>query len=72
MTGPEHYRKAEQLLAKAAECSRPDDELSDEDAMALITVTTATAQVHATLALAASFAEVNPTSTWHEVAGGAS
>lgn len=68
MTGPEHYAKAEWLLAKAAECTRPDDELSDEDAMALITVTTATAQAHATLALAASFAEVNPTSAWHEVA----
>jgi hypothetical protein len=65
MTGPEHYAEAERLLAQAHVHPRdravPNwltaDELSTE------------AQVHATLALAAAYAEVNPTSAWHQVAG---
>ncbi|MDX5526144.1 hypothetical protein PV677_36355 [Streptomyces sp. DE06-01C] len=43
MTGPEHYREAEQLLAKLDLCSR------EAEAKVI-----AEAQVHATLALAAS------------------
>lgn len=62
MTGPEHYQAAEQWLFKAEhEGARGGSETAESCA--------AIAQVHATLALAASFAEVNPTSTWHEVAG---
>jgi len=57
MTGPQHYAEAERLLAEVAE--------SDAETAA---PAHAAAQIHATLALAASFAEVNPTSAWHEVA----
>lgn len=66
MTGPEHYREAERLIAS----SYRDGELSPE---ALI----AEAQVHATLALAAATA-LNDNEpglpacewkTWREVAG---
>lgn len=44
MTGPEHYRKAEEILAKAGD---PDFWMGDM----------ACAQAHATLALAAAVAE---------------
>ena len=46
MTGPEHYREAERLLAEDVDYSTPDD-------TALVL---AHAQVHATLALAAATA----------------
>lgn len=44
MTGPEHYREAERLLSRAIDRDGPD--------------VAATAQVHATLALAAATAAV--------------
>jgi hypothetical protein len=50
MTGPEHYQAAEEDVA-AMDGKRPE----------AVNVLLARAQVHATLALAASFAEVNPT-----------
>lgn len=68
MTGPEHYRAAEHLLDEAGDTFRPDSGLTEKEAAAAQAAITE-AQVHATLALAASFAEVNPTSAWHEVAG---
>ena len=61
MTGPEHYREAEQLLDWAKNRDTVTERQREHWA--------ALAQVHATLALAASYAEVNPTSMWHEVAG---
>ena len=60
MTGPEHYKEAERLLAV---CAGP------QRGSALDAACTAAAQVHAALAVAAAFAEVSPTSYWHEVAG---
>lgn len=59
-TGPEHYQEAERLLAV---CAGPQRGTPLDAACA------AAAQVHATLALAAAYAEVNPTSYWHQVAG---
>lgn len=54
-TGPEHYRRAEELLAR-------DGPLTGE--------VLATAQVHATLALAAATALVGgEADAWREVAG---
>jgi hypothetical protein len=47
MTGPEHFLKAEQLAAKAAEY------LGQGDGQESAAVWAAVAQVHATLALAA-------------------
>lgn len=46
MTGPEHYREAERLLARAADSTTYDEAAG----------ITAQAQVHATLALAAATA----------------
>lgn len=51
MTGPEHYRKAERLLAESQTILRPNDEGPCEADR-----TIAEAQVHATLALAAATA----------------
>lgn len=65
MTGPEHYREAEKRL-EASDYQRQGDY---DDAVACAMHEAAVAQVHATLALAAAYAEVNPTSAWHEVAG---
>lgn len=59
-TGPEHYRQAEMLLEMAS-----DDELGTDAERYHV----AKAQAHAMLALAAAYAEVNPTSMWHDVAG---
>lgn len=50
MTGPEHYRTAEELLAEADTILRPHDEGHCEADRFL-----AAAQVHATLALTAAF-----------------
>ena len=55
MTGPEHYREAEKLIADAANCLRPNDEGYCEADRAL-----AEAQVHATLALVAAKALTAP------------
>jgi hypothetical protein len=51
MTGPEHYREAERLLAESQTIHRPNDEGHCEADR-----TIAEAQVHATLALAAATA----------------
>jgi hypothetical protein len=73
VTGPEHYRHAEQLLTEADGVFRPNDEGHCE-ADRLI----AAAQVHATLALAAATALVDETPrsdsfanyrAWQDVAG---
>lgn len=50
MNGPQHYKEAEELLAYVAE--NPNEE--DEPYLQLVAVT---AQVHATLALAAATAD---------------
>ncbi|MET7933432.1 hypothetical protein [Streptomyces sp. NPDC005322] len=55
MTGPEHYREAERLLAEACTIPRPHDEGHCEADR-----TIAEAQVHATLALAAATAMQAP------------
>jgi len=68
MTGPEHYRRAEELLSKAEELFG-----SDEPSAGAWSV--AQAQVHATLALAASTALKDIDSeepAWIGVAGTAS
>ena len=58
MTGPEHYREAENLLAMASEqvmgIATGDPTAGEPDGPALLV---AEAQVHATLALAAASAE---------------
>lgn len=51
MTGPEHYREAERLMAESDDVLRPHDEGPCEADRML-----AAAQVHATLALAAATA----------------
>jgi hypothetical protein len=51
MTGPEHYREAERLLAHAAALNP-----RNEDARAEATAAAVEAQAHATLALAAATA----------------
>ena len=51
MTGPEHFRRAEELAAKAAEY------LGQGDGQDSARVWAAVAQVHATLALAAAATE---------------
>jgi hypothetical protein len=48
MTGPEHFRRAEQLAAEA------EKHLGQGDGQATAAVWAAVAQVHATLALAAA------------------
>jgi hypothetical protein len=50
MTGPDHYRKAEELAAKA------DDYLGQGEGQESAAVRAAVAQIHATLALAAATA----------------
>jgi len=50
MTGPDHYRKAEELATKA------DDYLGQGEGQHSAAVWAAVAQVHATLALAAATA----------------
>ncbi len=56
MTGPEHYREAEQLLAVAFASEDTTFEGHNPEADRLI----AAALVHATLAQAAATAEANP------------
>lgn len=59
MTGPEHYRRAEYLIASAWRKGGPDGDdyiRTDGQRDALL----ATAQVHATLALAAATAANDP------------
>lgn len=68
MTGPQHYSEAE-LLLKAANRKLAGNEGEWLNTMQRRAELRAEAQVHATLALAAAYAEVNPTSMWHEVAG---
>lgn len=61
MTGPEHYRAAEQLLERAARRDRHGVPL-ESGTPELI----ATASVHATLALAAATGGIDPlASRWH-------
>jgi hypothetical protein len=66
MTGPNHFRKAEELAAKAAEY------LGQGDGQATAAVWAAVAQVHATLALAAATAVGTRTAgdsqAWDDVA----
>ena len=66
MTGPDHYRKAEELTAKA------HDYLGQGEGQDSAAVWAAVAQIHATLALAAATA-LGATAAdgraWHEVAG---
>ncbi len=62
MTGPDHYREAERLMA----------EINPEWQPEYTTVNTRQAQVHAILALAAATAlrhSVTDSHTWAEVAG---
>ena len=67
MTGPEHYRKAEELTAKA------HDYLGQGEGQDSAAVWAAVAQVHATLALAAATAlgtaTVAEPQAWHAAAG---
>lgn len=73
MTGPDHYRKAEQLLAESHTVLRPNDEGPCEADRVI-----AEAQVHATLALAAATALIAPQGSgrsvdvqqWRDAAGG--
>lgn len=62
MTGPEHYKEAERLLATV--------EATAEDTVGSVAATVAQAQVHATLALAAATALKPPSrARWGKVAG---
>jgi hypothetical protein len=66
MTGPDHYRKAEELTAKA------HDYLGRGEGQDSAAVWAAVAQIHATLALAAATALGTTAAdgrAWHEVAG---
>lgn len=54
MNGPNHYRKAEQLLQSAQRVLDADDPLTAAAAMQAAPLIVAAAQVHATLALAAA------------------
>lgn len=66
MTGPENYAAAEDLVRSAASIPPKDDEPNPCAALLI-----ARAQVHATLALAAATAEVEPVKEWHAaVVGG--
>ena len=60
MDGPAHYRKAEELAAKAAEY------LGRGDGQESAAVWAAVAQVHATLAVAATFERTQTDSTHSE------
>jgi hypothetical protein len=59
MTGPEHYREAERLIANAAALGYGD---GDRDTSGIVAV----AQVHATLALAAATALLSDLSTYDD------
>lgn len=65
MTGPEYYRRAEQLAAKA------DEYLGQGEGQDTVGVWAAAAQVHATFALAAATAVDSPADrrAWSDVAG---
>jgi hypothetical protein len=66
MTGPDHYRKAEELAAKA------DGYLGRGEGQESALVWAAVAQIHATLALAAATALGTTTAdgrAWADVAG---
>lgn len=66
MTGPDHYRKAEELTAKA------HDHLGQGEGQDSAAVWAAVAQIHATLALAAATAlglRAGDGRAWAEVAG---
>jgi hypothetical protein len=60
VNGPQHYGAAEDLL-RSAESIPPNTDETNPCAALLI----ARAQVHATLALAAATAEVEPVKEWH-------
>jgi hypothetical protein len=62
MDGPAHYRKAEELAEKAAEY------LGQGDGQNAAAVWAAVAQVHATLAVAATFERTQTSSTHPEAA----
>jgi hypothetical protein len=62
MTGPDHFRKAEELAAKAGEY------LGRGDGQDTAAVWAAVAQVHATLAVAATFERTETGSTHPEAA----
>ena len=61
MTGPEHYQLAEAKLDLAQQIAHPDSGHSDEDATRLVHLALLRAQVHATLALAATWADFTRT-----------
>jgi hypothetical protein len=66
MTGPDHYRKAEELAVKA------DEYLGQGEGQQSAAVWAAVAQIHATLALAAAtaLAKTGPDGrAWADVAG---
>lgn len=63
MTGPDHYRESERLVERAT--TPPDLPGQAEDWLAHRDADLAAAQVHATLALAAS--NVEPNRDWSEV-----
>jgi len=66
MTGPEHYRRAEELAAKA------DEYLGQGEGQASAAVWAAVAQIHATLAVAAATAlgtRAPDGRDWSETAG---
>jgi hypothetical protein len=65
MTGPEHYREAEQLIAAA----RSTAQASTLESTHRYAQTIAEAQVHAMLALAAATAVSSDSREWHNVAG---
>ena len=73
MTGPEHFAEAERAIELASAWMSADvgwrADLTMQERAQLRATDLADAQVHATLAVAAAFAEVNPTSHWHQVAG---
>jgi hypothetical protein len=74
MTGPEHYREAERLIAFAREISNPHDAgiYSLDPSFARLSHVLADAQVHAALALAAATALGRTRAdeiAWADVAG---
>jgi hypothetical protein len=60
MTGPEHYREAEELLLRASDDSAYDSAYDIDVGRFTSADLIAQAQVHATLALAAATAEAAP------------
>lgn len=63
MTGPEYYRRAEQLAAKA------DEYLGQGEGLDTVGVWAAAAQVHATFALATAVDSPADRRAWSDVAG---